>query len=127
MITTNRIQGDDICVKAMYKQFRQVCICFYSHLITYTYTMASCNSKSFPFSSIFIICIVYTCYKVQLSTRLSDLATIFDRDYYALVVAEQKCYQKGVQTTRSVVAGVVTRIDLLNYIMQGQDAANDRD
>ena len=38
------------------------------------------------------------------------------RDYYALVVAEQKCFQKGKQTTRSVVAGVVTRIDLLNFI-----------
>ena len=40
----------------------------------------------------------------------------FSRDYYALVVAEQKCFQKGKHTTRSVVAGVVTRIDLLNFI-----------
>ena len=38
------------------------------------------------------------------------------RDYYALVVAEQRCFAKGTQTTRSVVAGVVTRIDLLNFI-----------
>eukprot|EP01041_Mallomonas_annulata_P006101 gene6101-12354_t len=54
--------------------------------------------------------------QVQLSTKLFDLATIFDKDYYALVVAEQKCFSKGQQTTRSVVAGVVTRIDLLNFI-----------
>ena len=76
MITKNRIKPEDPCVKAIYKQFKQV----------------------------------------QLSTRLSDLATIFDRDYYALVVAEQKCFSKGQQTTRTVVAGVVTRIDLLNFI-----------
>lgn len=57
--------------------------------------------------------------QVQLSTKLGDLALIFDRDYYALVVAEQKCFSKGIQATRSVVAGVVTRIDLLNYISKG--------
>lgn len=79
MITQNRIHPDDVCVGAMYKQFKQV----------------------------------------QLSTSLSDLATIFDRDYYALVVAEQLCFMKGKQMTRSVVSGVVTRIDLLNYISKG--------
>jgi len=76
MMTKDRIRPDDVCVKAMYKQFKQV----------------------------------------QLNTKLSDLAIMFDKDYYALVVAEQKCFSKGQQTTRSVVAGVVTRIDLLNFI-----------
>jgi len=79
MITQGRIQPDEMCVRAMYKQFKNV----------------------------------------QLSTTLGDLATIFDREYYALVVAEQKCFQRGTQTTRSVVAGVVTRIDLLNFITKG--------
>ena len=79
MITQGRIQPDEMCGRAMYKQFKNV----------------------------------------QLSTSLGDLATIFDKDYYALVVAEQKCFQRGNQTTRSVVAGVVTRIDLLNYITKG--------
>ena len=79
MITQGRIQPDEMCGRAMYKQFKNV----------------------------------------QLSTSLGDLATIFDKDYYALVVAEQKCFQRGNQTTRSVVAGVVTRIDLLNYITRG--------
>lgn len=54
--------------------------------------------------------------QVQFSTRLHELANIFDKDYYALVVAEQRCFTKGQQTMRSVVAGVVTRIDLLNFI-----------
>mmetsp|Transcript_27546 Transcript_27546/g.27769 ORF Transcript_27546/g.27769 Transcript_27546/m.27769 type:complete len:542 (+) Transcript_27546:110-1735(+) len=54
--------------------------------------------------------------QVQLSTSLFELATIFDKDSYALVVAEQRCFSRGETTTRSVVAGVVTRIDLLNFI-----------
>ena len=37
-----------------------------------------------------------------------------------LVVAEQKCFAKGAVISRSVVAGVVTRIDLLNYISQNE-------
>lgn len=53
---------------------------------------------------------------VTLSSTLGDLAGIFDTDYYALVIAEQKCFSKGKSLTRTVVAGVVTRIDLLNYI-----------
>ena len=40
------------------------------------------------------------------------------RDYYALVVTEQKKFKKGVTETLSVVSGVVTRIDLLNFISQ---------
>lgn len=57
--------------------------------------------------------------QVQLTTTLGELADIFDRDYYALVVAEQKFFQRGTHTTRSVVAGVVTRIDLLTFISKG--------
>jgi cystathionine beta-synthase len=54
--------------------------------------------------------------KVNLNTTLSDLAAMFDTDSFALVVAEQKCFNEGVETIRSVVTGVVTRIDLLNFI-----------
>jgi len=55
--------------------------------------------------------------KVSMSTQLSELATVFDRDHYALVVTEQRCFAGGAtQVVRSVVAGVVTRIDLLNFI-----------
>lgn len=72
--------------------------------------------------------------QVGLSDTLGDLANIFDRDHYALVVTEQLQYTGGVMksstisprnappgmalasATRSVVTGIVTRIDLLNYI-----------
>jgi cystathionine beta-synthase len=57
--------------------------------------------------------------QVHLNTKLGNLATIFDRDSYALVVAEQRVFQSGKEHTRSVVAGVVSRIDLLNFITKG--------
>lgn len=58
--------------------------------------------------------------KVSLNTKLSDLAVIFDRDPFALVVSEQQCFTKDNEfVTRSVVSGVVTRIDLLNFISKG--------
>jgi len=57
--------------------------------------------------------------QVHLNTKLGNLATIFDRDSYALVVAEQRVFQSGKEHSRSVVAGVVSRIDLLNFITRG--------
>lgn len=45
---------------------------------------------------------------------------IFDKDHFALVVTTQRCYGGGnANGTRAVVAGVVTRIDLLKYITHG--------
>ena len=76
MITQGRIEPEEYCVRAMFKQFQNV----------------------------------------TLTTSLGELASIFDTDYYALVIAEQKCFSKGSSITRTVVAGVVTRIDLLNFI-----------
>ncbi len=75
-----------------------------------------------------ITCALYTQFrKVNMGDTLGDLANIFDRDHYALVVAEQLQYTGGgggggggktllPSATRSVVTGVATRIDLLNYI-----------
>jgi cystathionine beta-synthase len=87
-LVSNRVQPDDDITSALYPQFR----------------------------------------KVNMGDTLGDLANIFDRDHYALVVAEQLQYTgakggavpgaKGLlpSATRSVVTGVATRIDLLNYI-----------
>jgi len=54
--------------------------------------------------------------KVSLSTTLGELSRIFDRHHYALVFSEQRCYSEGKFQMRSMVFGVVTRIDLLSYI-----------
>jgi len=57
--------------------------------------------------------------KVNTQTPLSELSKIFDKDHFALVVTEQRCFSKGGKVeTKSVIFGVVTRIDLLTYITQ---------
>eukprot|EP00163_Fabomonas_tropica_P033766 TRINITY_DN9063_c0_g1_i1.p1 TRINITY_DN9063_c0_g1~~TRINITY_DN9063_c0_g1_i1.p1 ORF type:complete len:548 (-),score=199.62 TRINITY_DN9063_c0_g1_i1:1541-3076(-) len=57
------------------------------------------------------------------TTPLSHLASIFERDTYALVVTTQKNFGgDGSSSEKSIVSGIVTGIDLLNYI-----SANDPD
>jgi cystathionine beta-synthase len=58
---------------------------------------------------------------VGLHTPLHELARWFDKDHFALVITEQRCYTGGAHSTMSVIAGVVTRIDLLNFITEGPD------
>ncbi|EQC33875.1 cystathionine beta-synthase [Saprolegnia diclina VS20] len=59
--------------------------------------------------------------KVSTQTSLSELSRIFDKDHFALVVTEQRTFSKGgAVETKSVIFGVVTRIDLLTFITQGQ-------
>jgi len=65
--------------------------------------------------------VVYKNFKqVGSSTTLGQLSRIFDREPYALVVTAQKCLSGSgdtkVITEKKIVAGVVTRIDLLNYL-----------
>jgi cystathionine beta-synthase len=55
--------------------------------------------------------------RVTLQTTLNDLATVFDREHFALVTTSQRCYQGAGSepTEKTVVFGVVSRIDLLKY------------
>jgi len=58
--------------------------------------------------------------QVTPATTLAELARIFDREPYALVITSQKCVStegSEIKTTeKRIVTAVVTRIDLLNYI-----------
>ena len=55
--------------------------------------------------------------QVSVHTPLSELSRIFDKDHFALVVNEQRCFAPGGnEEKRSVIYGVVTRIDLLTFI-----------
>jgi cystathionine beta-synthase len=60
--------------------------------------------------------------QVSVATTLAELARMFDRDHFALVVQTQRTYRgmgspKGQAVTeKSVIVGVVSRIDLLKYI-----------
>jgi cystathionine beta-synthase len=60
-------------------------------------------------------------HKINLSTTLGDVSSIFDRDHFALAVNTQRQYDGTTNgfTEKSLVFGIVTRIDLLNYILQG--------
>ena len=56
--------------------------------------------------------------KISLHTPLSKLSEIFDHDHFALVVTSQRCFDKGgAVSEKLVVFGIVTRIDLLNFIV----------
>jgi cystathionine beta-synthase len=57
---------------------------------------------------------------VSLDTPLGKLSTIFDRDHFAIVTASQQSYSEDTTTpkVRFIIVGVVTRVDLLNYIVR---------
>ena len=55
---------------------------------------------------------------MALSTALSKLSEIFDHDHFALVVSSQRCFDKGgAVSEKLLVFGIVTRIDLLNFLV----------
>ena len=62
--------------------------------------------------------------KVNMTDNLGMLAGIFDHEPFALVTTEQRLYspaQNGGKSVkkRSIVSGIVTRIDLLDFISTG--------
>lgn len=67
--------------------------------------------------------------RVSVATKLGELARIFDRDHFAVVLQTQRCFSGKTNadgtpsmTEKSLVVAVVTRIDLLAYIA-AHDAA----
>jgi len=83
-----------------------------------------------------------TFHKVSMNDTLAVLAQALDHDPFVLIVTEQRCYSVGNKkrkadaesatqedtkqaesevVTRSVVSGIVSRIDLLDYISSGEE------
>jgi cystathionine beta-synthase len=83
-----------------------------------------------------------TFHKFNINATLADLAQALDSEPYALIVTEQRCFVGGRKLsgasedgsvpslqssssstsrviTRSVVSGIVTRIDLLDFVSMG--------
>lgn len=60
--------------------------------------------------------------RISVTTTLGELARIFDKDHFAVVVQSQKCFGGSQEDgsprvhEKSIVMGIVTRIDLLNYV-----------
>jgi cystathionine beta-synthase len=53
---------------------------------------------------------------VSMNTKLWELASMFDKDHFALVAQTQDCYGADGKHTRSFVTGIVSRVDLLRFI-----------
>merc|ERR1712146_675124 len=62
--------------------------------------------------------VMYKNYRsVSLSATLAELAHLFDSAPYVLVVNTQKSFgEGGTMAEKKIVCGVITRIDLLDYI-----------
>jgi hypothetical protein len=61
--------------------------------------------------------------KVSVRTSLQELAVAFDTEPFAVVLQTQKLYTSpDVTIEKSVVVGVVTRVDLMSYIMSSAPA-----
>jgi cystathionine beta-synthase len=66
--------------------------------------------------------------KLSVNTPLASLSRIFDKDHFALVTQTQKFLtvsDKGEEEVqeKTMVFGVVTRIDLLNFLVSNQPSA----
>lgn len=61
--------------------------------------------------------------RVSLDTKLSVLSRIFDKDHFALVTTSQRCHtDTKTFVDKELCFGVVTPIDLVNYIISRQPA-----
>jgi len=66
-------------------------------------------------------CIYKNFKKVTLDTDLGKLSRILDIDHYALVVHSQRVYEdNSVMKEKEMIFGIVTRVDLLNYITRAE-------
>lgn len=61
--------------------------------------------------------------KIGMNDKLADLAHALDHEPFVLVVTEQRCFNgksPGKVEMKTVVSGIVTRIDLLDYISKNE-------
>ncbi|XP_049951948.1 cystathionine beta-synthase isoform X1 [Schistocerca serialis cubense] len=66
--------------------------------------------------------------KITLDTSLGKLSRLLERDHFVLVTHSQRLYtNSNVVETREVIIGIVTPIDLLNYITNKGGVTNGSD
>lgn len=56
-------------------------------------------------------------------TKIGKVSQILDKRHFVLVTSEQRCYT-GTDTmeTKVTIFSIVTRIDILNFIMKKEDS-----
>lgn len=66
--------------------------------------------------------VIYKAFKkIGMNDKLSELARLLDHEPFVLVVTEQRCFRSpGKVDKHVVVSGIVTRIDLLDYISKNE-------
>lgn len=56
--------------------------------------------------------------QVTAATTLGEVSRMLDREHFVLVVSAQRCYSdKEKMSTKTTIFSIITRIDLLNFIM----------
>jgi len=59
--------------------------------------------------------------KIGINTALGEVSKIFDKDHFALATTTQKLYNGPNEVSdKTIIFGIVTRIDLLNYILSNK-------
>lgn len=62
--------------------------------------------------------------KVEGSTTLQELSSLFEKNHFVVVMSKQISYVSASETVqKTIVSGVASRIDLLRFILQGQKSA----
>lgn len=62
--------------------------------------------------------------QVPTTTTLGELSRLLDRDHFVLVVSRQTCFSSIDESiVKTTIFSIVTRIDLLNFIMKGHGSA----
>lgn len=80
------------------------------------------SGRASPNSSVEVAKVVYKNYsQFKLNDNLGDVALSLDHEPFALIVTEQRFFKgvsenKSILDKRVVISGIVTRIDLLDYI-----------
>jgi len=84
------------------------------------------SGRADPDSSVLDAKVIYKNYsKFSMNDNLGDIALSLDHEPFALIITEQRCFtgksNEMSMVRRSVVSGIVTRIDLLDYISRNEE------
>lgn len=79
---------------------------------------------SLPRLPLITLQVLYTRFTtVPSDTTIGKVSQILDKRHFVLVTSEQRCYTGAeVVETKTTIFSIVTRIDILNFIMKREDS-----
>ena len=121
-ILSGRVSPDDPITKCLYTQFKKIPISTPLDKYTRTPSRTSATAIATSRADVCAVCLcarVCACVLVCVRVRVVRLSGMFDHDHFALVVTSQRCYDRDhAVSEKLVIFGIVTRIDLLNFIVR---------